>query len=97
MNRAELRDAIIADLIKNGNSFHEAAIDLVLRAFESQVGKALEAGLDVRLMGFGIFDTKTIAAHPGHNPQNGKEVLVAEQRRVRFHAGAALRQRVDPR
>ena len=63
-------------------------------SFFEEVRTNLESNNDVKLSGFGNFETKDKVARPGRNPKTGVEVEIAARRVVTFHAGQKLKQSV---
>ncbi|EPL0707270.1 HU family DNA-binding protein, partial [Acinetobacter baumannii] len=66
-----------------------------LNALESGVTKALAAGEDVALIGFGTFTVKKRAARTGRNPKTGEELQIAASKVPSFKAGKALKEAVN--
>ena len=52
---------------------------------------ALKAGDKVALVGFGTFSAVNRAARIGRNPQNGKQIKIAEKTNGKFTPGKALK------
>ena len=64
-------------------------------ALLNEISKALCAGEDVRLWGFGNFILRDKAARPGRNPRNGQETVIIPRRVVTFRPGQKLRKKVE--
>ena len=66
---------------------------------QSRIGPAIAASLakgeDVRLAGFGAFETRERAARTGRNPQTGEEIAIAASTSVGFKAAAQLKRAVN--
>ncbi|HEX9414231.1 MAG TPA: HU family DNA-binding protein [Ktedonobacterales bacterium] len=73
---------------KAGKSAKETT-DLVNATLES-VRESLEAGDDVRLVGFGAFSVRSTAARVGVNPQTREKIQVPARQRVKFTPGKEL-------
>ena len=55
----------------------------------------LEAGHEVRLVGFGSFKVRRSAARKGVNPRDRKPINVPAKNRVRFSPGKELSEAVE--
>jgi DNA-binding protein HU-beta len=66
------------------------AVDAVLVAIQA----GLKDGGEVRLVGFGTFETVTRKASTGRNPRTGEAIQIPESTSVRFKAGKALKDSV---
>jgi integration host factor subunit alpha len=70
------------------------AKDMVESFFE-EVRRALEAGDQVKLSGFGNFDLRDKNQRPGRNPKTGEEIPISARRVVTFRPGQKLKTRVE--
>ena len=86
MNKAELSDAIAADLDTTRKAALEA-IDAVL----DNIVHAVIKGDKVSLVGFGTFEKVKRAARNGRNPQTGAVVKIAATSVPKFKAGAEFK------
>jgi DNA-binding protein HU-beta len=57
---------------------------------------ALLAGEAVRVSGLGIFNVAARPARQGRNPQTGETIEIAASKAVRFHAGKAVKDALNP-
>ena len=73
---------------KAGKSAKETT-DLVNATLET-IRESLEAGDDVRLVGFGAFSVRSTAARTGVNPQTREKIHVPARQRVKFTPGKEL-------
>ncbi|MDP7811605.1 HU family DNA-binding protein [Acinetobacter pittii] len=89
MNKSELIKHIASTA-----SLTQAQATAALNAVESGVTKALVAGEDVALIGFGTFSVKERAARTGRNPKTGEELQIAAAKVPSFKAGKALKEAV---
>lgn len=89
MNKSELIKHIASTA-----SLTQAQATAALNALESGVTKALAAGEDVALIGFGTFTVKERAARTGRNPKTGEELQIAASKAPSFKAGKALKEAV---
>ena len=63
-------------------------------AFEEVVTKALKAGEEVQITGFGKFSVKERKAREGRNPQTGQKMKIAASKVPSFSAGNALKEAI---
>jgi len=90
MNKSELIKHIASTA-----SLTQAQATAALNALESGVTKALAAGDDVALIGFGTFTVKERAARTGRNPKTGEEIQIAAAKAPTFKAGKGLKEAVN--
>ncbi len=90
MNKQELIKAIAADA-----GVTQTAATAMLKSFEHNVSKALAAGDEVRLIGFGTFKAVPRAARDGRNPKTGEPLLIPATNVPRFAAGKTLKDAVN--
>ncbi|MDP2227141.1 MAG: HU family DNA-binding protein [Moraxellaceae bacterium] len=90
MNKSELIDAIAASA-----DITKADAGRALDATVEAISKALKAGDQVTLVGFGTFLVKDRAERTGRNPQTGKEIKIAASRVPGFKAGKGLKDAVN--
>lgn len=88
LTKADLAKA----LLKFGLS-KQLATQFVEDFFE-EIRLGLEQGREVKLSGFGNFQTRKKKPRPGRNPKTGEAVPISARRVVTFHAGQKLRARV---
>jgi DNA-binding protein HU-beta len=86
VNKSELIDAIAASA-----DITKADAGRALDAAVEAITKALQAGDQVTLVGFGTFQVKERAARTGRNPQTGKEIKIAASKVPGFKAGKGLK------
>ena len=91
MTKAELV-AAIADKAKLNKSQAKDALD----AFMQSVSTALQAGKEVRLVGFGSFVPIKRPAGTARNPKTGETVRRKASRTCRFKVGDALKNALNP-
>jgi len=90
MNKSELIDAIADDA-----DLSKAAAGRAVDAFVDTVAKALKAGDQVTLVGFGTFMVRERAARSGRNPRTGETIKIAASAMPVFKAGKALKDAVN--
>lgn len=96
MNKAELIAAIA-----NETGLYKASVDMVLETAGRVIAQhfaAADAGVDaeVVLPGLGKLKATTRAARTGRNPQTGEPVEIPERMAVKFAAGKALDEIINP-
>ena len=96
MNKAELIAAIAAD-INLQKVFVESVLESAGRVI-AQHFAAADAGVDAEavLPGLGKLKATTRAARTGRNPQTGEPVEIPERMAVKFAAGKALDDWINP-
>ncbi|MEI6730975.1 MAG: HU family DNA-binding protein, partial [Pseudomonadota bacterium] len=90
MNKNELV-AEIAEIAELSKAKAADALD----AFIEAVGKALAAGEEIRLVGFGTFAVANRKATEGRNPRTGKPIKIAASKQPKFRAGKQLKEQVN--
>ena len=86
MNKNEFIDKV-ADMADMSKSDSERAVNAVLDA----ISNALQAGDDVRLVGFGTFSAAQRKAREGRNPRTGETIQIAASIQPKFSAGKGLK------
>jgi DNA-binding protein HU-beta len=62
-----------------------------LEAFTTAISKALKAGEDVQIPGFGKFYVRDQKAREGRNPQSGEKMKIPASKVAAFKAGKSLK------
>lgn len=96
MNKAELIAAIAADI-----NLQKVVVESVLESAGRVIAQhfaAADAGVDAEavLPGLGKLKATTRAARTGRNPQTGEPVEIPERMAVKFSAGKALEDTINP-
>lgn len=96
MNKAELIAAIAADI-----NLQKVVVESVLESAGRVIAQhfaAADAGVDAEavLPGLGKLKATTRAARTGRNPQTGEPVEIPERMAVKFSAGKALEDWINP-
>lgn len=96
MNKAELIAAIAADI-----NLQKVVVESVLESAGRVIAQhfaAADAGVDAEavLPGLGKLKVTTRAARTGRNPQTGAPVEIPERMAVKFSAGKALDEIINP-
>ena len=89
MTKAELM-VKVAEEAKLTRKDAEQAVNTVLNS----ISNALAEGDKVSIAGFGVFEVRERAAHPGRNPRTGEPMTIAAAKVPGFKAGKALKDAV---
>ena len=90
MNKMDLI-ASVAEETGIGRAKAAEVVDSVFGAIE----KALKNNEEVRLVGFGTFQTAQRKAGTGRNPRTGEEIEIPASNSVRFKPGKSLKDAVN--
>ena len=85
----------IAQAVAASSDVSAATAEAVIGAALDAIAASLAKGEDVRLAGFGAFETRERAARTGRNPQTGEEIAIAASTSVGFKAAAQLKRAVN--
>jgi len=91
MNQSEL-----IEKVAQATELNQAAAGQAVKAVVNAILDALLAGEAVRVFGLGIFDVAARPARQGRNPQTGETIEIAASKAVRFHAGKAVKDALNP-
>jgi DNA-binding protein HU-beta len=91
MNQSEL-----IEKVAQATELNQAAAGQALKAVVNAILDALLAGEAVRVSGLGIFNVAARPARQGRNPQTGESIEIAASKAVRFHAGKAVKDALNP-
>ena len=69
----------------------------MVEAFFAEIASCLEAGEEVKLAGFGVFNVRDKPERPGRNPKSGESIPVLARRVVTFHPSQSLKDAVEER
>ena len=90
MNKAELVVAV-SDKVAGSKKDVENVVNAVLEEIE----KALIAGDEVKISGFGIFEKKERAARTGTNPSTGAKIEIPASNSVVFKPSKSLKEKLN--
>lgn len=90
MNKQDLVSEV-ADLAGLTKAEAGKAVDAVFDG----ITRALKAGDEVRLVGFGTFSVARRAASTGRNPRTGEEIAIKASSQPKFKAGKGLKDAVN--
>ena len=91
MNQSEL-----IEKVAQAAELNQAAAGHAVKAVVNAILDALLAGDAVRVYGLGIFNVAARPAREGRNPQTGETTEIAGSKAVRFHAGKAVKDALNP-
>jgi DNA-binding protein HU-beta len=91
MNQSEL-----IEKVAQATELDQATAGQVVKAVMNAIRDALSAGEAVRVAGLGIFDVAARPARQGRNPRTGETIAIAASKAVRFHAGKAVKDALNP-
>ncbi len=90
MNKSDL----VASVAKNAG-LTKADAEKAIDATFSSITSSLQAGADVRLIGFGTFATAQRKATEGRNPRTGEKIAIPAKRMPKFRPGKQLKEAVE--
>jgi len=67
-----------------------------VKAVVRAILESLVAGEAVRVSGLGTFNVAVRSARDGRNPQTGQSIKIPASKAVRFHAGKAVKDALNP-
>ena len=91
MNQSEL-----IEKVAQATELNQATAGQAVKAVVNAVLDALLAGEAVRVSGLGIFNVAARSARQGRNPQTGETIQIGASKAVRFHAGKAVKNALNP-
>ncbi|HOA11084.1 MAG: DNA-binding protein HU [Tenericutes bacterium ADurb.Bin087] len=90
MNKAEIIAAIADELMITKRSVEE-----IINLFCDTVIETLAKGEDVKLTGFGTFQTRERKERRGVSPQTGTEIVIPSGRTIVFKPSKLLKEKVQ--
>jgi DNA-binding protein HU-beta len=91
MNQSEL-----VDKVAQAATLNQAAATQAVKAVVRAILESLVAGEAVRVSGLGTFNVAVRSARDGRNPQTGQSIKTPASKAVRFHAGKAVKDALNP-
>jgi len=91
MNQSEL-----IEKVAQATELNQAVAGQAVKAAVNSILDALVAGEAVRVSGLGIFNVAARPARRGRNPRTGESIEIAAGKAVRFHAGKAVKDALNP-
>ena len=91
MNQSEL-----IEKVARVTELNQRAAGQAVKAVVDAILDSLVAGEAVRIPGLGTFNVAARPARQGRNPQSGQTIQIAASKAVRFHAGKAVKDALNP-
>ena len=91
MNQSEL-----IEKVAQTTELNQAAAGQAVKAVVNAILEGLLASEAVRVPGLGIFNVAGRPAREGRNPRTGESIEIAASKAVRFHAGKAVKDALNP-
>jgi DNA-binding protein HU-beta len=91
MNQSQLIEKVARE-----TELNQAAAGQAVKAMVKAILDSLVAGESVRVSGLGTFNVASRPARQGRNPQSGETIKIAASKAVRFHAGKAAKDALNP-
>src|SRR6201984_923619 len=91
MNQSELTEKVA-----QATELNQAGAGQAVKAVVNAILEGLLAGEAVRVSGLGSFNVAARPARQGRNPQTGETIEIAATKAVRFHAGKAAKEALNP-
>ena len=91
MNQSEL-----VDKVAQAATLNQAAATQAVKAVVRAILESLVAGEAVRVSGLGTFNVAVRSARDGRNPRTGQSIKIPASKAVRFHAGKAVKDALNP-
>jgi DNA-binding protein HU-beta len=88
------KNDLIATVAERTGLSKTGAGEAVEATFDA-ITKALKAGDEVKIIGFGNFTVSTRAASTGRNPRTGETIQIAASKSPKFKAGKGLKDSVN--
>ena len=95
LETAALTKAQLAELLFEQIGLNKREAKEMVDAFFELISQSLISGEDVKLSGFGNFQSRTKAPRPGRNPRTGEEIPIAARTVVTFHASSKLKEQIQ--
>ena len=92
----EMNQSELIEKVAQATELNQAVAGQAVKAVANTILDALVAGEEVRVSGLGIFKVAARPAREGRNQQTGEAIQIAASKAVRFHAGKAVRDVLNP-
>ena len=93
---AEMNQSELIEKVAQATELNQAVAGQAVKAAVNAILDALVAGEAVRVSGLGIFNVAARPARQGRNPRTGESIEIAADKAVRFHAGKAVKDALNP-
>ena len=91
MNQSEL-----IEKVSHATELNPKLAGQAVKAVVAAILDSLSAGEAVRVSGLGTFDVTARPAREGRNPRSGETIKIAASKAVRFRAGKAVKNALNP-
>ena len=91
MNKAEL-----IEKVAKKTKLTKTQSEIILDAAIEVIQKAVSAGEEVKIVGFGTFDRASRKQRNGRNPKTGTTIVIPASRVPRFRPGKEFKTLVEP-
>jgi DNA-binding protein HU-beta len=91
-----MNQSALIEKVAQATELNQAVVGQAVKAVVNAILDALVAGEAVRVSGLGSFDVAARPAREGRNPQTGEAIQIAASKAVRFHAGKAVKDALNP-
>ena len=92
----EMNQSELIEKVAQATELNQATAGQAVKAVVNAVLDALLAGEAVRVSGLGVFNVAARPAREGRNPRTGESIEIAASKAVRFHAGKAVKDALNP-
>jgi DNA-binding protein HU-beta len=86
----------LIEKVAQATELNQTTAGQAVKAVVNAVLDALLAGEAVRVSGLGVFNVAARLAREGRNPRTGEGIEIAASKAVRFHAGKAVKDALNP-
>ncbi len=90
------RSALIEKVSERVEGLTLSQTEIIIETVFDSIQEALVKGEKVEIRGFGNFRLKQRQPRKARNPKTGESVDVSEKQAIRFKAGKALREALNP-
>lgn len=90
------RSALIEKVSERVEGLTLSQTEIIIETVFDSIQEALVKGEKVEIRGFGNFRLKQRLPRKARNPKTGESVDVSEKQAIRFKAGKALREALNP-
>ena len=90
------RSALIEKVSERVEGLTLSQTEIIIETVFDSIKEALVQGEKVEIRGFGNFRLKQRQPRKARNPKTGESVDVSEKQAIRFKAGKALREALNP-
>jgi len=92
----EMNQSELIERVARASELSQATAGRAVKAAVNAILDSLAAGEPVRVSGLGTFDVAERPAREGRNPQSGEPIKIPAGKAVRFRAGKAAKDALNP-